>query len=598
MGAHSEDPAARLKAQYALVRRLAQAPTPEGVVHQALRVIGEFLGWPVGAAWLADREAGVLRRMEHREADGIVADGLLHSGELTFPRGVGLPGRVWESGRPALIADLGADPNFPRAQQAEAIGLRAGLALPIHARGGTVGVLEFFTPDVQELDQDLLDLLWAFGRLIGQELERREVDARLRAGEALSAAVIGAALDCVVVMDHEGRITHFNPAAERTFGRRREDVVGRELAEMIVPPELREAHRSALRRLVAGGPPRILNQRLELESVRADGSRFPAELAITRIGDAEPPLFAGFVRDITGRRAAAAEVTELLRREHAARVRAEAAERRARQVAVTLQRSLLPPVLPEVPGFELGAAFRAGGEGLEVGGDFYDVFATPDGRWACVLGDVCGKGAPAAAVAALARFTVRAAAVHQQAPSAVLRQLNEALLAETEHRRFCSAVYAAFCTGDGGNGRLELAVAGHPSPLVVRADGTVEEIGRPGTLLGIVDAPQLADAETRLGPGDAVVLYTDGVTEARTADGRFGTDRLVALLQASRDAPAAQIASRIEATVADDPAHRRPDDLAVLVLRLRGRESRPGGHARGAGARDGRRAAPPTPARA
>jgi sigma-B regulation protein RsbU (phosphoserine phosphatase) len=367
-------------------------------------------------------------------------------------------------------------------------------------------------------------------------------------------------------MDHGGRITDFNPAAVETFGHTREEAVGAELAELIVPPELREAHRAALRRCVETGEGAILGRRLELSALRAGGEEFPVELTVTRIGDAEPPQFAGFVRDITERRRSAAELAQLLDAERAARVRAQDAERRASQLAETLQQSLLPPQLPEVPHLDMAATYRAGGEGVDVGGDFYDVFETADGRWGVAVGDVCGKGAEAAAITALARHTIRTAARYERSPSEVLGRLHEALVERDGAGSFCTVAFAVVEPRPGSTS-VRLALGGHPAPLVVRAGGDVEPLGRPGTMLGADARARLEDTEGELRTGDALVLYTDGVTECKTPTGRFGGEHLMAVLRGlSGKGAAATTRAVLEATVAA-PGHASADDVAILVLR-------------------------------
>jgi PAS domain S-box-containing protein len=182
------------------------------------------------------------------------------------------------------------------------------------------------------------------------------------------------------------------------------------------------------------------------------------------------------------------------------------------QVARTLQRSLLPGALPDVPGVELAGRYLAAGEGNEVGGDFYDCFAVREGEWALVIGDVCGKGAEAATLTALARYTIRAAAQHTADPRAVLGELNEALLRQQLGYRFCTVLYASLIPR-GSRVSACMATGGHPLPLVLRADGTVDTAGSPGSLLGILEDPDLSQTQVELGPGDALVLVTDGVTE-------------------------------------------------------------------------------------
>jgi PAS domain S-box-containing protein len=252
------------------------------------------------------------------------------------------------------------------------------------------------------------------------------------------------------------------------------------------------------------------------------------------------------------------------------------------RIARTLQESLLPPVLPELPGLDLAARFRAAGAGFEVGGDFYDLFETGDSCWAVAIGDVCGKGSEAAAITALARYTVRAAAMRQDGPSQILSLLNEALLRQRTDKRFCTVLYGRIEEIDAGRHSFEFASGGHPLPLVLRgrpAAGDGGEVGIPGTLLGIVPDPDLSDDRVVLGPGDAVVLYTDGVTDAAAparimtapaiARGRIWRARgCAAALGPPAGLDADAIAERVMQTALASAGHEPRDDIAILVLKV------------------------------
>ena len=215
---------------------------------------------------------------------------------------------MWSSGEPAWIADVLADDNFPRVDAARRAGLSAAFCFPVRSARGVFGVMEFLTAEPRELDAELLATMANVGDQIGQALERRSDAVALRAKEARHRAMLDAALDCVVTMDHDGLIVDFNPAAERTFGRRAADVIGLEMADVIIPPDLRARHREGLQRYLDTESPTILDRRLELTAVRADGTVFPVELTITRIDVPGPPTFTGYLRDITDRKAAEAEL--------------------------------------------------------------------------------------------------------------------------------------------------------------------------------------------------------------------------------------------------------------------------------------------------
>jgi PAS domain S-box-containing protein len=238
---------------------------------------------------------------------------------------------------------------------------------------------------------------------------------------------------------------------------------------------------------------------------------------------------------------------------------------RQTRVASELQAGLLPPVLPTVPELELAARYRAASEGAEVGGDFYDAFAARR-DWVLVIGDVAGKGPAAAAITGLARHTLRAAARYEADPADALLALNDAMLQQLAGQRHCTAALVRMHLGADGV-RADVRCAGHPPPLVLRGGGAVEPVGRPGHPLGILDTPTFRDDSVMLGPGDMLVLYTDGVTEAGGGEGALGEEGLASVVHAGAGLPPSGLLSRIEAAVAERGAAR--DDIALLAARVR-----------------------------
>jgi len=237
-------------------------------------------------------------------------------------------------------------------------------------------------------------------------------------------------------------------------------------------------------------------------------------------------------------------------------------ERAARKLAHTLQAELLPPQLPEIPQMETAAWYRAGMREQEVGGDFYDAFEAAPGHWVAVIGDVCGKGPEAASLTALARYTLRAVDERSE-PSEALRMLNAAILAQRDDQRFMT-VALAHVDANGGAHAVTVSNGGHPLPLIVRADGEVSEVGAPGTLLGIYPDPRLANHSVEMGPGDALVLFTDGLSERRDAAEEH-TERIWETLRSTAGANAARIAESLKRIAPTD--REVADDVAVLVLR-------------------------------
>ena len=242
------------------------------------------------------------------------------------------------------------------------------------------------------------------------------------------------------------------------------------------------------------------------------------------------------------------------------------AERAA--LAQTLQESLLPPRLPEIPGLQLAARYAAGGTAVEVLGDFYDVFPSVRGSWGMVVGDVCGKGVPAAKSTALARYTLRAEAHRQTQPSLILAALNQALLDWlTDDPRFLTAIYATIRPTLAG-ASVRISSGGHPLALVRRADGRVHAAGQPGTLLGLLARPALHDCRLLLRAGDSLVLFTDVVTEARSRADRdlYGDDRLRDFIATLRDRSADGIADALQQAVLAFTGGKISDDTVLLVL--------------------------------
>jgi integral membrane sensor domain MASE1 len=243
------------------------------------------------------------------------------------------------------------------------------------------------------------------------------------------------------------------------------------------------------------------------------------------------------------------------------------AEETVEQIAGALQESLLPSRLPEIPDIDLAARFRPVGASYRVGGDFYDVFESGDGSWVVVVGDVCGKGPKAAAVTGLARYTLRTAALHEHSPSRVLAVLNDALRDHRTPGELCTVAYARVDQVDGGFS-LTSSSGGHPLPLLLRSDGTVERIGTHGLVLGADANPHLVDTTVELHPGDCVLLYTDGLTDAYAPAHTLAPAEVQSLLGSCVGLSAGEIAERIYCAVLEFSPSEPRDDIALVVLRI------------------------------
>lgn len=314
----------RRSVRLAVPQVLAQAKTLAEAAPHLLQGICEGLGWDVGVVWTVD--GNVLRCLDVWHAPSLpVGEFETVSRRMTLPPGAGLPGCVWRSGKAIWIADVAFELSLPRAALAAQAGLHGTFAFPIRITGGVLGVIEFFSRRVREPDADLLEFMATVGGQIGQFLERHEAEVELRRSEARKAAILEAALDCIITVDHEERVIEFNPAAEKTFGYPRTAALGRTLSELIIPPRLRAAQHRDLSHYLATGVGPALGRRVELPALRADGAEFPAEISIVPTILDGKPILTCYLRDITERKQAE-EVILQLNRDLEARVAQRTAE--------------------------------------------------------------------------------------------------------------------------------------------------------------------------------------------------------------------------------------------------------------------------------
>ncbi|CAN5583640.1 hypothetical protein BH24ACT26_BH24ACT26_17180 [soil metagenome] len=263
-----------------------------------------YAGWPVGHVYAVEGRSGALVSTDvwHLDPGDALAQFRRAADGIVLQPGAGLPGRVLCSKRPAWVSDISKDQDFPRAAIARDAGLRSGIAFPASSGTEVVAVLEFFSRAALRIDEPLLGALEQIGSQFGRVVERKRAEEALRHSDALKAAVLESALDCIISADHDGKIIDFNPAAESTFGYRCGDVIGEELAEIIFPPALLDAHRRWMTHYLATGEGPVLGQRIEVTGMRADGSEFPIELAINALHLGGQPVFTAYLRDITERK--------------------------------------------------------------------------------------------------------------------------------------------------------------------------------------------------------------------------------------------------------------------------------------------------------
>ncbi|HEY2856096.1 MAG TPA: ATP-binding protein [Gemmatimonadaceae bacterium] len=312
-------------------RALAESKTVEDALVRVLGELGAQLGWQFGAFWLIDESREQLRcAATWRSGPYVEFEEITRT--KAFTRDQGIPGRVWATGEPVWMSDVRDADRPPRQNIARRTGLHGLFAFPVYgvardeegevstrrfgdASGGmtVIGVVELYSESEQPLDEHMLNAASSMGFQLGVFLEsRRAHDAEARE-RARNAAVVETALDCIVTIDHEGRILEWNPAAERTFGHARADVLGHQLAETIIPPQYRDAHYRGFARYLKTGEARILGRRIEVEGMRADGSFFPCELAVTQVPVPGPPVFTAYLRDLTEQRRLRATQELLLR---------------------------------------------------------------------------------------------------------------------------------------------------------------------------------------------------------------------------------------------------------------------------------------------
>ncbi len=441
----------------------------------------------------------------------------------------------------------------------KAVAITSGLAVPLVGPDGVFGAVTFITGGGRHLttaDIQLIEQLVSRASVLlrnAQLMEAREIDRKAsRYQAALLQTMVEAGVDGILAVSPDGEVLWHNQ---------------RFLQLWHLEPEVVDQGDEAI--LVATAQ-RVLDPDGYLATIRAAYHQRPVhhhdevELADERVLDRHGSSlfdpdgeYLGFLwsfRDVTLDRARTQAI-------------AEAGERSA-VLARTLQQSLLPPQLPRIAGVDLAARYHAAGEGLEVGGDFYDVFPVGD-DWMLVVGDVCGTGAEAATITALARYTIRAAANHDYDPAAAIAELNKVMVTDTDfssgHSRFATVCCIRLRVVPEGLA-VDVACGGHPPPVLIRADGTTEEVGVAGTLVGVFPEVELTTVHTVIAPGDTLVAYTDGVIEARDDDGRqFDVEGIYDVLGPLAGRPAHELVDALEAAVLRIQGGISHDDIAVLV---------------------------------
>jgi PAS domain S-box-containing protein len=293
----------RLAAQYAIARVLADCTTIEEATPEILRAVCESLGWQLGVLWQVEAGTQLLHCVEvWRASSDRFSEFVTLTQGMSFSKGVGLPGRIWDTGKPTWIPDVVRDSNFPRAPMAAQAGLHAAFAFPIRLGEATHGVMEFFSREIQEPDEALLHQMLSVGSQIGQFMQRKETEVALRESEERTRLILDTALDAVVTLDQNAHIIGWNPQAERMFGWSRQEIVGQPVVSTIIPLKYRDAQLQGFQRYFTSGVSEILDKRIELSGLHRDGHEFPLEIAITAVRSKGGTIFSGFLRDLTERR--------------------------------------------------------------------------------------------------------------------------------------------------------------------------------------------------------------------------------------------------------------------------------------------------------
>ena len=357
----------------------------------------------------------------------------------------------------------------------------------------------------------------------------------------------------------DGTIVKANQTFLTWTGYDRDEVVGRRRFQELLPPGDRIFYETHI------GPALHMQghvREIAVELVCAGGRRLPVLVnSVLKTGsDGEAVAIRTALFDATERRSYERELLE-------ARRRAEVSEARATALARTLQSTFLPPTLLSIPGLDLGGGYRPSGDGSEVGGDFYDAFEIDGSTWGLVLGDVCGKGASAAVVTSLARYTIRAEALRTDGAADVLLRLHDVLVRH-HPEQFCTAAFLRVTRGPDGRFTVGVASGGHPLPVRRRAGArALDTVGVGGSMLGMIADAEVPESSTELEPGDVLVLYTDGITEARRDGEFFGDDRVARLIADAGDLSAQELADALVATAVEFQGGTTRDDIAVLVIR-------------------------------
>ncbi len=469
--------------------------------------------------------------------------------------------RVIRGGQPVLLAEMTDALLRSFAQGSEharfmvAHGYRSAVVAPMVARGRTLGALSTLRlGESERYGSEELDLVGELARRAALAIDNAQLYSDLQRLERRLEAVLVNIAEAITVVDSRGRTVFANQAAADLLGFATPGELTRARPGTIMPRFIvqdeqgRELDLESMpaRRLFRGEQPGPL---LVRNIVRATGEERWLIVRSSPIPDSQTGGV-GYVVNVFE------NITEVKR-----------AQLEERSIAHTLQRALLPESLPEVPHAEIEARYCAAGELNEVGGDFYDVFEHDEDSWMLVIGDVCGKGSRAAGVTALARHTLRAASMGGQSSAEMLQTLHRALRRQPPGADLCTACLVMVRPA-AGRLRLTVTLAGHPPPLLIDARGDARPIGRPGTLLGVLDRIEVVECEELLRAGETLLLYTDGIPEAGRANEVLGERGLIELCRGAPRLALTGLLEHIERVALKHAEGSLRDDLALLGMRM------------------------------
>ena len=537
-----------------------QAKTVEQAMQNCLEDICTFIGWPVGHCFMVEDETGELVTTKIWHLDD--PDRFKTFREVTdahrLKPGPGVAGHTLATGKPTWIVDVTQDPGFRRAKFARDIGVKAGFAFPVLVGNDVVAVLEFFSTEAVERDETVLELMESIGTQLGRVVERtRSEAARFR-------SVIDNMPAMVHLRDLDGRFILINRKYEEFYGVKDESLRGKTLydandqSEFDMLPE---------RNVIQDREVVERNNVIEREWVHSNnGSEHVLSDVKFPIVDLSGEIVAvgGIEIDITDRKHAAQKLEE------AYQIISEQKERMEEELNIgrEIQMSMLPLIFPPFPDYTEFSIYAAVEPAREVGGDFYDFFFLDEERFCVCIGDVSGKGVPAALFMAVTKTLIKSRATDDVSTASILTHVNTEL---SQDNKSCMFVTIFLGILNIRTGHLTYSNAGHNPPYVMRVAGSLQRLdSRHGPVLGALAGMTYGEDATVLSTGDLLYLYTDGVTEEMNADDQLFSEKRLEDLLISKEIPSVEAAVRdtISAVHSFQGATEQSDDITVLALQF------------------------------